>query len=34
MIITLPWKTEPDRSIPVIEDRIPRLLYYHYKSVL
>ena len=31
---TLPWKTELDRSIPIIEDRIFRLLHHCYKDML
>jgi len=29
--VTLSWKTELNRSIPTMEDRIPRGLQYHHK---
>jgi len=31
---TLPWETKPDRSIPVMEDRISGWLYHYYKDML
>ena len=30
--VTLSWKTELNRSISAMEDRIPRWLQYHYKT--
>jgi len=31
MEVTLSWKTELNRSIPAVEDRIPGGLQHHYK---
>ena len=31
---TLPWKTESNKSIPVMEDRISSLLHYCYENIL
>jgi len=30
----LPWNTKSDRSIPIIEDRISRLLHHCHKGIL
>ena len=30
--VTLSWKTELNRSISAVEDRIPRWLQYHHKT--